>query len=388
MVAANRIADAKPVPVPFAESASRTVIEVATGADAAAIQAAIDQAVAVAGKRPVVHLPKGNYTVNKTLVIPAGSDLQLVGDGPENATQLIGSGIDPVIRVQGPSQATLRSFLVNGGNGAVGILAENCDQAGGRFFGEQLNASGFEYGFVSDGLQQSQVELRDAGHNGMQVVGGGPGTNAWVAIFSGASSRNRHHAPGIHLYDVQNDGRLFVRDIWYEGDSWSLMNLTGSGEFAYHCGFVAPADPNHLDKTLDWERDVRTSVAALQLDGFKGKLAFTLVSSNGGNFRVVPPSDGAKLFLLGFLTYDGRIDYGGATQGQVVAEHMKAFRKEPTGLDSIDGNGKASPEFIREMLVPLRTVKPQPLADANRDVSDLRFYRVWANGKNGVRLQK
>ncbi|MFM8634175.1 MAG: hypothetical protein ACKOEX_05105, partial [Planctomycetia bacterium] len=160
-------------------------------------------------------------------------------------TQLIGSGIDPVIRVQGPSQATLRSFLVNGGNGAVGILAENCDQAGGRFFGEQLNASGFEYGFVSDGLQQSQVELRDAGHNGMQVVGGGPGTNAWVAIFSGASSRNRHHAPGIHLYDVQNDGRLFVRDIWYEGDSWSLMNLTGSGEFAYHCGFVAPADPNH-----------------------------------------------------------------------------------------------------------------------------------------------
>ncbi|MFM8633625.1 MAG: hypothetical protein ACKOEX_02255, partial [Planctomycetia bacterium] len=133
-MAANRIADAKPVPVPvpFAESASRTLIEVATGADAAAIQAAIDQAVAVAGKRPVVHLPKGNYTVNKTLVIPAGSDLQLVGDGPENATQLIGSGIDPVIRVQGPSQATLRSFLVNGGNGAVGILAENCDQAGGR----------------------------------------------------------------------------------------------------------------------------------------------------------------------------------------------------------------------------------------------------------------
>ena len=66
---------------------------------------------------------------------------------------------------------------------------------------------------------------------------------------------------------------------------------------------------------------------------------------------------------------------------------MKAFRKEPTGLDSIDGIGKASPEFIREMLVPLRTVKPQPLADAGRDVSDLRFYRVWANGKNGVRLQ-
>ena len=387
-VAANTISDATPVPVPFAESASRTVIEVAAGADAAAIQAAIDQAVALKGKRPVVHLPKGNYTVNKTLVIPAGCDLQLLGDGPENATQLTGSGIDPVIRVQGPSQATLRSFLVNAGNGAVGILAENCDQPGGRVFGEQLNASGFEYGFVSDGLEHSQVELRDAGHNGMQVVGGGPNTKSWVALFSGASSRHRHHAPGIHLYDVQNDGRLFVRDIWYEGDAWSLMNLTGSGEFAYHCGFVAPADPNHIDKTHNWEKDVRNSVAALQFKGFKGKLAFTLVSSNGGNLRIVPPSDGTKLYLLGFLTYDGRIDFGGdATKGQVVAEHLKAFRKERTGLDSIDGIGKASPEFIREMLVPLRTVKPQPLTNAGSDVSDLRFYRVWANGKNGVRLQ-
>jgi hypothetical protein len=363
-VAANTIADAKPVPVPFAESASRTVIEVAAGADAAAIQAAIDQAATMKGKRPVVHLPKGNYTVNKTLIIPAGCDLQLVGDGPENATQLIGSGIDPVIRVQGPSQATLRSFLVNGGNGAVGILAENCDQPGGRVFGEQLNVSGFEYGFVSHGLEHSQVELRDAGHNGMQVVGGGPGTKPWGALFSGASSR--------------------------------LMNLTGSGEFAYHCGFVAPADPNHLDKSVDWERDVRKSVAALQFDGFKGKLAFTLVSSNGGNLRVVPPSAGTKLYLLGFLTYDGRIDFGGdATKGQVVAEHVKAFRKDrhpdhpnqSTGLDSIDGIGKASPEFIREMLVPLRTVKPQPLVNAGRDASDLRFYRVWANGKTGVRLQ-
>ena len=78
---------------------------------------------------------------------------------------------------------------------------------------------------------------------------------------------------------------------------------------------------------------------------------------------------------------------GDATKGEVVAEHLKAFRKERTGLDSIDGIGKASPEFIREMLVPLRTVKPQPLANAGSDVSDLRFYRVWASGKNGVRLQ-
>ena len=94
-----------------------------------------------------------------------------------------------------------------------------------------------------------------------------------------------------------------------------------------------------------------------------------------------------KLYLLGFLT-NRTMDFGGAAvKGQVVAEHVKAVRKAPTGLDAVDGIGKATPEFIREMLIPLRTVKPHPLTDLDQSVSDVRFYRVWANGKNGVRVQ-
>ena len=390
-VPAATIADVKVAPTPFVARSDRTVIEVAAGADAVAIQTAIDRAMTLKGQRPVVHLPKGNYTLKQTLVVPAGCDLQLVGDGPENATQLFGSGVDPVIRVSGPAQATFRNLLVNAGNSAVGILMEQGDQPGGRIFGEQLNVTGFQYGFVADGLKQTHVELRDAGHNGLQVIGGGTGTQSWVQLFAGASSRHRHHQAGIHLYDVQHDGRLLVRDIWYEGDAWSLMNLKGSGEFTYHCGFVAPADPNHLDKTLDWEQDLRRSVAALQFDGFRGKLAFTLVSVNGGTLCVKPPSADLKLYLLGFLT-NRIMDFGGApgkgpVKGQVVAEHVKAVRREPTGLDAVDGISKATPQFIREMLIPLRTVKPQPLTDLDQSVSDVRFYRVWANGKNGVRVQ-
>jgi hypothetical protein len=47
---------------------------------------------------------------------------------------------------------------------------------------------------------------------------------------------------------------------------------------------------------------------------------------------------------------------------------------------------RSTPEFIREMLISLRTVKPQPLTDLDQIASDVRFYRVWANGKNGVRV--
>jgi len=429
----------KPVPAPFAARVDRPIIEVKAGADAAAIQAAIDEAAAMKGKRPVVHLPKGNYRIAKTLVIPTGCDLQLVGDGPENATQLSNAGgASPLIRVNGPTYATFRNFLVNAGNDAVGILVENCDQPGSRIFGEQLNTTGYEYGFVADGLKNAYVELRDQGHDGMQVIGPGPeaggargegkeGTRGegrgtrenqdptalgsprsglapssaglappasplrpWVALFCGASSRDTGQKAGIHLYDVQNGARLFVRDIWYEGGAWSLMNLTGSGEFAYHCGFVAPYagfDENIAKRLGAWEADVRKSVAPLQFDGFRGKLAFTLVSTNGAAIRVVPPSPDLKLYLLGYVT-NQKIELGGPeVKGQVVAEHVRVFRKEPTGLDAVEGTGKSTPEFIREMLKPLREVKPQPLAAPKDGATDVRFYRVWANGRNGVRVQ-
>lgn len=356
------------------------------------MQGALDEIMAqkMNGHRPVIHLPRGVYTVKRTIVIPAGCDVQIVGDGPENATVLNGAGADPVFLVKGPSHATFRNLLINAGNEAVAILAENCDQPGGRIFGEELNATGYEYGFVADGLKQVYVELRDAGHNGLQVIGGGPGTRNWVALFCGASSRHDFSKAGIHLYDIQNDGRLFVRDIWYEGHAWSLMNLKGSGEFAYHCGFVAPyagIDENYAKGLGGWEGDLRKTVAPLQFDGFRGKLAFTLVSANGADIRVVPPNPDLQLYLLGYLT-NKKIDLGGAdVQGQVIAEHTRLFRTNATGTDAVEGVGKADPAFIREMLTPLRTVTPQPLTPCAPEATDLRFYRVWANGKNGVRVQ-
>jgi len=391
VVKAEEIKDVKPEPVAFATRADRPVIEVKPGADATAIQAAIDEAAAMKGKRPVVHLPKGTYSIAKTLVIPAECDLQLVGDGPENATQLNNAGgAGPLIRVKGPTHATFRSFLANAGNAAVGILVENCDQPGARIFGEQLNTTGYEYGFIADGLKNAYIELRDQGHDGMQVVGAGEGTSPWTALFCGSSSRDTGQKAGIHLYDVQNGARLFVRDIWYEGGAWSLMNLTGSGEFAYHCGFVAPYagfDQNIAKRLGAWEADLRKTVAPLQFDGFRGKLSFTLVSTNGAAIRVKPPSPDLKLYLLGFVT-NHKIELGGPdVKGQVVAEHVRVFRKEPTGLDAVEGTGGSTPEFIREMLKPLREVKPQPLAPPKGGVTDVRFYRVWANGKNGVRVE-
>jgi hypothetical protein len=90
---------------------------------------------------------------------------------------------------------------------------------------------------------------------------------------------------------------------------------------------------------------------------------------------------------LGFQT-NRKIDLGGeAVRGQVVAEHLRGARTDNGGTALVEGTGPASPAFTREMLKPLREVKPQPLTALQDDVSDVRFYRVTANGKNGLRLQ-
>ncbi|HET6386085.1 MAG TPA: hypothetical protein VFJ58_22055, partial [Armatimonadota bacterium] len=183
VVKAGRITEAKPHPVPFLPHFNRPIIEVPAGANAAIIQQTIDRAAGMKGRRPVVHLPRGEYNIAKTIVIPAGADLQFVGDGPENATQLRNTGgADPLIRVLGPSHVTFRNFIANAGIGAVCIPVENCDQPGARIFAEQLNASGYEYGFASEGLKNARVELHDQGHKGIQVIGAGPGTKSWVAL--------------------------------------------------------------------------------------------------------------------------------------------------------------------------------------------------------------
>ncbi len=74
--------DAKPPALPGTPpNRRRRVFEVKAGAGAAAIQHALDAAAGLRGQRPVVHLPMGTYAVERTLTVPAGCDVQVVGDG-------------------------------------------------------------------------------------------------------------------------------------------------------------------------------------------------------------------------------------------------------------------------------------------------------------------
>lgn len=370
----------KPEPYPFLSVVKRPVIEV-RGTDAAAIQAAVDEAAKLPGQRPVVHVPAGNYSVRTTVAIPAGSDLQLVGDGMLQATQLnwAGEGEGPILQIAGPSRATLRQIGMSGGKTARCLRASGLDQAGGRVFMEQAQTMGNEYGLVVSGLDRTQVELRDHGHNSMQVLGGpgaaGQRPSGMTALFCGASSRDRNSQDeGIDLYNVGQGARLLVRDIWYEGQIWHFMHFTDRGEFTYHSGNIAPyAPPTGQD-------------AIIAFDNFKGSVTLSQIEPMNGPLRVTG-GRGLDLLMLGLITRDAPLQLDQATGDHISFLSSRDFRKNGTGTDQLPETGSAQPDFLRQMLTPLRTVLPQPLTPIKPGLTDLRLYRVMTYGKEGMRLE-
>ena len=216
-----------------------------------AIQAAIDAAVRDhAGQHPVVRLRKGDYQVADTIVVPAGSDVRLVGSAPffgYTHTRLKWNGAEdgrPVIRLAGPSRAELRDFQVQGpGRGTVdGIVAEDADQDGGSVFFDQLeseHATTAEMALQIDGLQRSAVEIwqlyggGDAGHLDVR----GPGGGAWgTRVFE--SGGNPFVFTDGPVFQVHDGGWLVVHDLWYEnGHQFTpLVRLRDQSRFTYHSG--------------------------------------------------------------------------------------------------------------------------------------------------------
>jgi hypothetical protein len=263
----------------------RKVFDIVPGAVSGVVQEVIDQAVQHGGERSVIHLSAGRHDVNETIVIPAGCDAQIMGDGSDPlATRLTWTGKQGgmLMRLEGPSRVTLRDIYIDAGRGQ-GIVIENADQRGGRIFADQLHIAGPGSGKAEgramlriDGLEQTDVQLRAlqgaAGASTWVEVVGGPNADAatnQISVFNGASQI------GYRQYDVRNGGKLVVRGVYHEGDSpdyqGMLLNDRGSltmdamrfslygkatppavtlenfrGEFAVATSMFTPSEPQNM----------------------------------------------------------------------------------------------------------------------------------------------
>jgi hypothetical protein len=372
---------AKPPAFAFAPRGKRTVIELKPGAGAAELQEAVAKAETMKGQRPVIHLPAGDYRMNRTVTIPSFCDVQIVGDGKQNATGVgwSGSGAGPVFWVAGNSRATFRDLSVNAGKQADAIVIGG-DPPDSRAILRQVWAGGSDVCFLFDRLARSNVYLQDSGHAGsrvgMKAVGTGingagktPRRAGLAILYSGATSDNEYS------YEVENGGWLLARDVWYEsGKRTQFMKCTGGGTFTLHGAQVA--------------HPRGTEPPAILAENFRGRLCFI-----GTNFsaesrtmaqpHVVARGDGqeTKLLLLGT---HGHGEYLKVEAAGARAARVLGVQYEGAGAKPIADAGSADAAFIADMLSQTRDVRipfADPLASG---AGDVRLYRMCVSGRNAV----
>ena len=372
-----------PDPPPPPPNLNRAVVEVPVGANAGAIQQAINTAIAShKGQRPVVHLPAGVYKITSTITIPPNADVQLVGDGA--MTQLIwtGPGQGPVLSLMGPSKASLSELQVQGTDTVEGIVASNIDQAGSRVFlgGVELKSAVNANLFV-DRLDYTLVDAANIGHafqkagSGIKVVGGplaaaGNPQSARVNIFSGSA------AGEILPHDFSNGAKVLVRDLWYES-SPSPLQLRVKGR--------ATVTMENCLVSLK-----QSEAAAYDISDLNGKVAIignytegrVVVSGNGSNAQILNLGTVSQIASPYFFNDASPRATTGLLSSREVSKAIAGSRTKQT-----PNQGKVDSSFVTSMLAQTRGAFQEPLTVLPDGVTDLRFDRVWAvNGFNNIRL--
>ena len=362
-----------------------------TGDDAQAIQNAINLA-ASSTSRAVVYLPFGAYSISRTLVVPAGKDIQIIGDGAgSNAAALLWNGPDDgtMLRLDGPSRATLRDFSMRGGNP---ILITDANQVGSRVYSEQLTgfaqsrpAAGSK-SFFFNGVEDTDIDFvasQSGNTYGAIVDVGGP------KLASGQAAAGRHSLvtgtyEGLQTHaEVLRGARLTTLSLYSEGALRHMYDLTGEGV---------------LNSILNIDHSVADPrIPTFSMDGFKGRFNY-LLNAQGALSTAAPTNwfdlrrDGSGMNALVALNDFTVSDAGSIFRDTTSPSGNNSFTlnypsteitQKQTGLEPTDA-------FLRNQLALLRTVKIAPPITLPAGLTDVKIYRVTAlpsRGGTGVEIR-
>jgi len=413
----NNIVDSSAIAVPDTVSLPGTPVNMhrqifdvptGTGDDALAIQSKIDSAAALPlGSKPVVHIPNGKFNIKRTIVVPAGSDMQLIGDGVGSGTitRLVWAGdtTGPLLHCMGPSRVTIKDMLLNVPytfTGVEPLVIEDADQVGGRIYGNQFHAGGMDVDHVSDvgifadGVENSDITIVCGGpgecQNGAIKAKGGPvlssggNTNGQISCLSGASGASQN------LFSVTDGGRIDAEGMWYEGDMVSRTNglidlEDGSGKLSLAC--------------MAWYLD-NSPYPIVHTNNFSGNL--TLLLNHFNQVRrayCVMEGSGMGYNVLGAYNDWGQSDTLGGTADSVWVDSTSPdadaafFRNSATHnlfyldnvVDKVHNELPDSASLLND-LAQLRAVRTDPPMDRAAGVTDVKLFRVstWGTGKNAA----
>jgi hypothetical protein len=374
------IADNPPILPSCPPRRERTVYELNTRAGAGGIQSALNAAAKLTGQRPVIHLAPGTYLIDRSLIIPPGADLQLIGDGERTALCWTGRGSGPVIQVTGPCHARLSDFsvwgsptrkLALGSVPPVAIAVDGCDQQGGRILADQVWARGLEFGFKVGPLRYTAVQLIDSyprsnSPQGVMLKVDG----SRVTLIGGASSGEGQ------CFAVDGGGELLVRDTWYEGPSSKIFHLSGTGSFTLDGSSLFSSPPGGLKS------------APLVVDGFRGKVTILGVKLSGDTWMTVRgDSSETEVLLAGTISFGRDVETAPGKYRFVAANNRRFYSKPKQGTASADDRGADDIAFIRALLAQDREARTIPLTPVSENVSDIRLHRVWLETALGGGLQ-
>jgi Pectate lyase superfamily protein len=364
-----------PVPAPFLPNLHRTIIEVPSGASSAQIQHALDTAATLAGSRPVVHLPAGQYSVTQPLVIAGGSDVQLVGDSDLNNTGLVwrGAGSGPILEIMNPARATLRDVSFEGTDMVDGIHAEVNDVPGSRVLIDGTSVANSEdSGLFSNGLDQSLIELRSSGFSGgnqaIRVDGGalaqsGMTTFGRVSSFGGIDSGLGDGTS----YTVVDGGKLTIEDNWHDGSDPdpNYADLTGSGSIMLQGGMMG-----------------NPSQTPFMIDGFRGDVSLLSFRLEGDQIPISGDISQLRFLSLGDSAYlptsfqISTAQSSGMSTGQVAAG-LDAGITVPAQI-----TGALTSDFINTMFSRSTHIHSSTPLEIIPGLTDLRFDRVFVQNTN------
>lgn len=371
VVARESIPTVVPMLPPTPARQPRTVFEVARGAGGAAIQAAIDNAVAAANAgavNPVVHLPAGNYSLDRTLVVPGDVRLQIAGDSIGTVITWAGAGTGPMLRLSGPSKATVRDLRLNAGS-ADAISIEGADQAGGRVF-----VVGSLLGPVdAAGLSQTRLALQ-------------ANTTLASIRLDGVASAISQGAGGVGPVTLRQNSNFLMSETWYEGRSSALFRVD-SGTFTYQSGAIAPADAVHGGGATE---------PAVLIDNLRGR-----VTVIGMLMNLPTPENGIRIgaelpetnaLFLGVQSNKGEFFQRTSTQAGSVGLKSSKYPAPGSGtLQTLAPDvGRTDDAFLRDSLAQTRSVtwETAPVL-APPGATDVRIYKVMAmQARNALLIRR
>lgn len=351
----------------------RKIFEVPAGADDIVIQQIINEAAKLKGSRPVVHFPYGQYTLNKTVVIPQGADMQLIGDGLRYSTTIKFGKPDQfkgksLFKIYGPSYITIRDLQL----GTFvkfkwkALEFEETDQPGSYVKMDQIYTIADTCLFIN-GLNYSYFEKNNSFFADGNTITGGPFQK------NGKGTLKVHAFGGQYANtEVTNNAAFVSKDCWWEGRKKVPLYFKGDGQITIDGAKIAP-------HAFD-------SMPIIVADKFKGKISLMNMYVQG-SVSIMPDNPDLKFLLWNGHMFFKKDVLGGVPEtfkGQIAMLGLTGqcmYKDDPycAKIWSVDNktiNVKNEDLFLEEMLKQTREAIPRNFEQRSQGASSIYISRV------------